>query len=117
MRRLNDTLQDFGKPQMLSEDQIKKQIMRFLKLRHDITFWRQNSGRKGKIRFTSRNGISDIVCVVAPRGRFFGIEVKDAKRKQDDDQITFQEDIERVGGVYLLARSLNDVIQRFEEGI
>ena len=42
-------------------------------------------------------------------GRAFGIEVKTAKGKQRDAQKKWQEAWEKRGGIYILARSVEDV--------
>lgn len=42
-------------------------------------------------------------------GRFFAIEVKAPKGKQSDEQASFQKAVENAGGIYILARSLEDV--------
>lgn len=53
-------------------------------------------------------GQGDISGLVLPSGRRLEIETK-AKTKQSDDQKSFQKMIERFGGLYVLARSLEDV--------
>lgn len=53
-------------------------------------------------------GQGDISGLVLPSGRRLEIETK-AKTKQSDDQKSFQRMIERFGGLYVLARSLDDV--------
>jgi len=53
-------------------------------------------------------GQGDISGLVLPSGRRLEIECK-AKTKQSADQISFQAMIERFGGAYVLARSLEDV--------
>lgn len=47
-------------------------------------------------------------------GKFFAIEVKSAKGKQTEDQQAFQMAVERSGGLYILARSVEDVERVFE---
>jgi hypothetical protein len=44
-------------------------------------------------------------------GVYVGIEVKRPGGKQSDHQKHFQESLEAAGGRYILARSLDDVIQ------
>lgn len=53
-------------------------------------------------------GSPDIVAVCS--GRYVGIECKTGKGKQTDNQKSFQEALERAGGMYLLVRSLDDLI-------
>lgn len=74
--------------------------------------YRQNSGvivatYKGKermIRYGER-GASDTVLVI--RGVTIFCECKDELGKQSDDQKAWQEQIERAGGVYVVARPSN----------
>ena len=81
-----------------------------------IFHYRSNSGAavvgegKGKrfLRFGTK-GSPDIVCVI--NGNYVGIEVKGMKGYQSPDQKLFQEALEEVGGRYILARSLDDVIE------
>lgn len=47
-------------------------------------------------------------------GRFLAIEVKGPKGKQSDEQAEFQKAVEAAGGIYCLARSLQDVIDCLE---
>jgi hypothetical protein len=54
-------------------------------------------------------GWPDLTCCL-PGGRFLGIEVKAPKGKQSDDQLAMQAQIENKGGLYIVARSLDDVL-------
>lgn len=54
-------------------------------------------------------GQGDISGLVLPSGRRLEIETKFARGRQSDDQKSFQKMIENFGGVYVLARSLDDV--------
>lgn len=86
--------------------------------------WRTNTrvvdmpGKGGKtfpMRF-GYPGCADVIGVL-PGGRFIGVEVKrplgpkggHGGSKQSDDQVKFQADVERCGGLYILARSIDDV--------
>jgi hypothetical protein len=81
---------------------------------------RNNSGaliseHKGKKRFF-RFGASespDIVCVV--QGVYVGIEVKGPHGTQSEGRQEFQRKLEQSGGTYILAFSLEDVIQLSHE--
>lgn len=53
-------------------------------------------------------GQGDISGLVLPSGRRLEIETK-AKTKQSDDQKSFERMIKNFGGLYVLARSLEDV--------
>lgn len=56
----------------------------------------------------SYKGIADLYAI--KDGRQLWIEVKTPKGKQSEHQVNFQEDIERHGGVYLVASSVDDVM-------
>lgn len=47
-------------------------------------------------------GVSDVLACY--RGRFLGVEVKVGRDTQREGQGTFQEALERAGGLYILAR-------------
>lgn len=54
-------------------------------------------------------GTPDIIAVL-PGGVFCGIECKTSRGVQSADQVLFQKRIEALGGVYILARSVDDVV-------
>ena len=90
-------------------------ILHYLSFRKCL-YWRQNSGAftdtKGHFyRFSSVLGMPDVF--VLKEGKLYGIEVKDVKGRQNENQIQFQSDFEKNGGVYVLARSLDDVTPFF----
>lgn len=91
----------------MTESQIQKQIMAYLKAA-GIYHWRNNTGRRGGVSY-GLAGSPDIMGMTKS-GRFLGIEVKDATGTQKPAQIEFQQNCEATGGLYILARSLDDVI-------
>lgn len=60
-----------------------------------------------------RNGTPDIVCVTHPAGHYVGIEVKSKVGRLSPEQSAFKTIVERVGGTYILARSVSDVEHLF----
>ena len=54
-------------------------------------------------------GQPDIMGIIGPNGRFLGIECKSEKGKQSPEQMTWQRMIESLGGLYILAKSIEDV--------
>jgi hypothetical protein len=60
------------------------------------------------------NGWPDIVACW--RGRFVGIEVKSEHGRQKPHQRVMQERIEKAGGMYVLARCVDDVIKALSSG-
>jgi hypothetical protein len=80
----------------------------------DIFMWRANTGaarsknRKRFVRFNT-DGTADFIGCLAPDGRFFAIECKSLNGVQSSDQIVFQGAMEQRGGLYILARCVEDV--------
>lgn len=98
-------------------DLVRTGLLRYLKLR-GIPCWRQNQGGvkfpgKNKdyfVKFTSVKGISDILGLLPPHGRFLAIEAKVGKNKPTEDQLAFLDMVRRNGGVAIVAYSVDDVI-------
>ena len=77
-----------------------------------VFHYRQNSGafkaaHGSFIRFGSP-GAPDIVAVI--KGRYIGIEIKDLKAKQNENQLIFQGRLEKAGGVYIVIRNIDELI-------
>lgn len=93
-----------------SESDIQKAILDYLCARR-IFHYRNNTGaakmQNGRFVSFGIKGAPDIVCV--HKGKYIGIEVKSEKGKQSDEQKAFQKALEFAGGIYILARSLDDV--------
>jgi hypothetical protein len=98
----------------LKEKEIQSAIVEYLKLKR-IFHYRNNTGA-----FVDKNnhmyrfgalGSPDVVAV--KDGRYIAIEVKTAKGIQSDAQLNFQRELERAGGQYILARSLDEIIKIF----
>lgn len=68
----------------------------------------------GYVRFGTK-GSPDIICVL--QGRYIGIEVKDIKGRLSDSQKQFQEQLEAAGGIYLVARDIDMIIDFFERAL
>ena len=96
-----------------TEAQIQRGILDYLGYK-GIFHWRHNVGGmsgsyKGKswyVKFGEK-GQPDIFCVVD--GKIYGCEIKRSTGKQSKEQIEWQKRFEEVGGVYILARSIDDV--------
>lgn len=58
-------------------------------------------------------GVADIVLVY--QGRHYEIELKSATGKQSDSQIAWQAALEKAGGQYRLAKSVDDVKMALRE--
>jgi hypothetical protein len=97
-----------------SEKAIQNDILRAFGTLPVIRLWRANVGvaRVGTrvIRF-GIPGQADLTGIL-PDGRRLEIEVKSLTGRQTPEQVAFQNMIERFNGIYILARSTNDVRQR-----
>lgn len=99
---------------MSSEAVLQQEIRLALGMRDDIFMFRINVGKfrplegGGRIIQSAPEGTPDLLGVLLP-GKAFGIEVKTAKGQQRDAQKKWQAAWERRGGIYVLARSLEDV--------
>ena len=99
-----------------SEREVQNAICEYLKLR-GLFFWRQNTAPTyqkdrqvyRKMPKFARKGVGDILLL--HKGLFVCIECKSAVGRQSEPQKEFQEDVEKNGGLYIIARSVDDVIQ------
>lgn len=95
----------------MKEAEIQRSILDYLALRHHFHF-RCNTGaykteHGSYVRYGSK-GAPDIIVVA--NGKMIGIEVKTISGKLSDDQEAFGEALKAAGGIYIVARSLDDVI-------
>ena len=93
------------------EKQIQNSIEDYLSYKKHF-FWKNNSGALptktgGFIRFGAVG--SPDICLIF-KGQFFALEVKGKKGKQSPGQIEFQNGLEKVGGLYFIVKSIDDVI-------
>jgi hypothetical protein len=92
------------------EQQIQRQILELLKIRH-IWHRRLNSGYRGGVSFGSV-GMGDILATPRDsmnRPHIWWIEVKAPGGKQSEAQIAFQREVDAEGHTYILADSINAV--------
>ena len=96
----------------IKEADIQRHILMWLDY-VKIFHYRNNSGafkrEDGHFYRFGAVGSPDIICVIG--GKYIGIEVKAAKGKQSENQKTFQKELEKAGGKYILARKLEDVYE------
>lgn len=98
----------------LSEQDIQKTILDYLKLKRYVVFKHHSTGstiRDGKAVYFAHGekGISDIIAC-SPKGTFVAIEVKKRGGKASPEQLEFLERIRAYGGIGILAYSLDDVL-------
>lgn len=93
-----------------TEKMVQKHILGYLD-HIGILAWRNNSGVmfSGNYRFQLAPPGSPDIIGMTKEGRWLGIEVKDVKGKQNENQVAFQQKVEQNGGLYILARSIEDV--------
>ncbi len=100
----------------IKEKDIVRSILDYLEFRK-IFHWRNNtgatiitrqSGKKDFYRFGAV-GSPDIFAVID--GKIYGIEVKTLTGVQSENQKLWQKDFEKAGGIYLLIRSLDELIK------
>ena len=108
---------------MSSEARIQSEIRLALGQRDDVMLFRINVGKfrplhgpEDRVIQSAPNGTPDLLGVLGPDGRALAIEVKDAKGRQRPEQIAFQKAWEARGGLYILARSVEDVLERIGHG-
>lgn len=101
---------------MAAEKQLQNQILRQFATRSDLRLWRANAGvgtyvdadgNERRVRFGIK-GQADLSGIL-PGGVRLEIEVKGPRGRQTDEQRAFQGMIEHMGGVYVLARAIEDV--------
>lgn len=100
-----------------TEKETQKTILHYLSLRKYV-YWRVNNtptfdaSIKGGFRRMgahSRKGVADIY--VLKGGVSYFIEVKGQKGVLSEDQKSFRDDVTREGGVFIVAKSVDDVIK------
>ena len=100
----------------MTEHEIQQRILLAIGARRDIRVWRNQTGAlpdvRGRLVRFGLVGSSDILGVMAPAGRILAIEVKSPTGRQTESQHNFQRMVESMGGLYILARSVEDVIRR-----
>lgn len=93
------------------ERKIQNDILRTFGTDPRLRLWRSNTGAakiKGRVVRFGVPGSPDLVGIL-PGGIWLGIEVKSETGRQSTEQINFMNMVRRFGGVYVLARSVQDV--------
>ena len=96
---------------------VQREILRLYGAHPRIRLWRANAGRAlvataaGGLRSMQVNipGCPDLIGWIAPEGRFLGIECKGDRGKLRPEQASFRDRLEKDGGLYIVARSVEDV--------
>jgi hypothetical protein len=106
-----------------TETEIQRAILDYLKLQ-GIFAWRVNNvpvsmmrgGQRVFRSFGGVKGVADIIGIL-PGGRLLAIEVKSEKGKPSPDQLAFGKAINGAGGLWFVARSIEDVIGQGRIGL
>lgn len=103
----------------MTEAQIQREILLHVGSRPDVRLWRANAGRalvptqEGGLRPIQVNlpGCPDLIGWVTLAGRavFLGVEVKSSTGRLRPAQEAFRAILTRMGGIYIVAHSLEDV--------
>lgn len=101
-----------------SEKLVQAEITRVFGCKHWLRLWRQNTGAAVPVWAVGKPnpqiikfgipGCADLTGILAD-GRRLEIEVKSATGQQSQQQRNFEAMITKLGGVYILARSVDDV--------
>ena len=102
---------------MPRESHVQREILRLWGSHPRVRLWRANAGRAlvatagVGLRSMQINipGCPDLIGWIAPTGRFLGIECKGDGGKLSPEQIAFRDTLVRMGGIYIEARSVEDV--------
>jgi hypothetical protein len=80
---------------------------------HKIKAWKMNTGafigKSGHLVRAGFPGCPDILGVVRPTGRFLGVECKTGRAELNDDQTLVEIDVIHCGGIFIVARSVDDL--------
>lgn len=103
----------------MTEAELQAEILLAVGLRPDCRIWRNNTGvgrslsGQRVIRF-GLVGSADLLGILRG-GRFLAVEVKTKRGRQSKAQRNFQRMIESMGGVYVLARDVQTVVDVIDE--
>ena len=92
----------------VTENNITKAVRQYLRIR-GIEHFKHWGGP------LSEKGVADIIGCY--KGRFLAIEIKTDKGVVSDHQKNFLDRVTKAGGLALVARSIDDVINFLERGI
>ena len=97
----------------MTETDIQSQMLGYLKLRCSVVA-RINAGmarRRGSWVHLAPEGWSDIIGMLWD-GRFLAVEVKRPGKTRTPEQIEFQDQVARGGGVAIVAESLEELVEK-----
>lgn len=77
-----------------------------------VMLWRCNGGvdvTRG-VRYGLGVGAADLIGLLVPSGRFIGVEIKSPTGRLSREQQLWGAAVQRAGGVYIVARSVEDAL-------
>lgn len=103
---------------MSETNKITKLILNDL-FQRQIFAWRQNVAiiplPNGGFRPGGKSGLPDIIAILPPDGKFCGIEIKTGRDRLRPEQIGFQKNLERMGGIYLVVSSYENFLSQLDK--
>ncbi len=104
----------------MKENEIQARIIAAIGSRPDVRIWRANTGAaqmaNGQFVRFGIPGQADLSGITAD-GRRLEIEVKSATGRLRPDQIAFGNMIRKFGGIYIVARSVEQAVQSLDSFI
>jgi hypothetical protein len=101
------------------ETPIQQRILEALGCREYCRVWRRNVGAirsdKGRLIRFGQTGEADIQGILLGAGRMIAIEVKSSKGVLSRDQEAWGAMIRRFGGLYIVARSVEEAVLAVEQ--
>jgi len=100
----------------MKEQDIQRSILDFLKWKK-IFCWKNNTAgiyKKATGHYIPSGAVGSADIFAISKGTFYAIEVKTTTGKQSEKQKEFQENVEKAGGIYILAKSIEDLGMVFE---
>lgn len=99
----------------MSETQLLLAIHDAIALTGRALLWRNNTGRIGRVSFGLGRGGADLVGLLRPSGRFFGLEVKTALGRMTPEQVAWARAVTAAGGFVKCVRSVEEALVALEE--
>ena len=100
----------------MQESAVLTSVLKYLGARNDCRVWRNNTGRiadrTGRVVSFGLVGSADVIGMQRG-GQFLAVECKSDTGRQSQAQRNFQTMVESMGGLYILARSVEDLYPWF----
>lgn len=104
-----------------AHQELLDQVLLALGKRPDVRLWKNATGvarslDSERVVSFGLKGSSDLIGILKT-GKFLAVEIKTGKAVQTEQQKNFQAMIERFGGLYILARSVQDALDQLEKNL